>query len=61
MCTATVSIFILTESNLPRQRGPVKECSLLGIEVITTTVLAASRVFSGGSRKDPRLTLAKKR
>ena len=49
VCTATVSIFILTESDLPRQEGPVKEGSLLGIDVITTTVLAASRVFSGGS------------
>ena len=60
VCTVTVSIFILTESNLPRQEGPVKEGSLLGIDVITTTVLAASRVFSGGSREDPRLILAKK-
>ena len=53
VCTATVSIFILTESDLPRQEGPVKEGSLLGIDVITTTVLAASRVFSGGSREAP--------
>ena len=41
---ANVSIFILMESDLPRQ-GPVKEGSLLGIDVTTTTVLAASGVF----------------
>ena len=41
---ANVSIFILMESDLPRQ-GPVKKGSLLGIDVTTTTVLAASGVF----------------
>ena len=45
LCTATVSIFISMESDLPRQEGPVKEGSLLGIDVTTTTVLAASGVF----------------